>query len=209
MVVLSVVALVIITIILVPQYYRSKRMSSRLGCGSNLKQIALSFRMFAGDNEQKFPFETRNSVAYTNDSQAWLHFMAMSNELGSTKILLCPSDIGQKSPADGFTSNTNSPKLQSLATLKNNAVSYFVGLDAKDGNHDTWLSGDGRLSNASHSHNGPLLYANDPSKLHWLQPIHDDRPNVAMASGMVQRGRNLTNSAPWPTNTSNRLLLPQ
>ena len=66
--------------------------SPRIKCAGNLKQIGLSFRVFANDHDDKFPFLVTNSLAFGNVTQAWLHFQAMSNECGSARILLCPAD---------------------------------------------------------------------------------------------------------------------
>jgi len=211
LVVLAVIFTVFVLLVLPGIMNRPKHRGSAAGikCSSNLKQIALSFKMFAGDNNSQFPYKARGSLAYTNDAEAWLHFQALSNELGSAKVLFCPSDVGQKSPANSFAIITNQNDIRSLPVLKNTAISYFVGLDAKDDGSDTWLAGDGQVSNASHGHKGPLLFVNDPAKLRWLQPTHAEEPSVAQASGRVQRGSHFTNNAAWPTNTANRLLLPQ
>ena len=65
---------------------------TRIHCASKLKQVGLAYRVFANDNDDKFPFLVTNSLAYGNVTQAWLHFQAMSNECCSAKILICPSD---------------------------------------------------------------------------------------------------------------------
>lgn len=50
--------------------------AERIRCVNNLKQIGLAFRIWAGDNGDKYP----------ND------FISMTNELGSWRVLQCPSD---------------------------------------------------------------------------------------------------------------------
>ncbi len=197
------------TLFILPAMSKSRLSSSRMiKCASNLKQVALSFKMFAGDNNGDFPFEASASAAYKNSAEAWLHFMSISNELGSTRILLCPEDRDRKPMAVDFTSGTNATT-NSLSTLKNSAVSYFIGLDARENRPDYWLTGDGGVSDTGHTHNGPLLFANENSDLHWPATIHEFRPNVAMADGSVQIGKKQKSLAPWPVKTSNRLLLPQ
>jgi len=203
-IVLAVIGILFVILILPGLARPTHRGSQAIKCASNLKQVALSFKMFASDNDGKYPFEVTNSIAYKNDSQAWLHFLSISNELGSAKILFCPSDDSVKSRAEDFSDGTNG-----LAFRKNSAISYFVGLDAKENQPDSWLVGDGRLGDVGHVHTGSLLFANKNSKLRWLQPLHDDRPNVALASMTNVRGSNFISGAIWPTNTNNRLLLPQ
>jgi competence protein ComGC len=177
-------------------------------CASNVKQITIAFKMFEGDNNGLLPFQTKDSLAYTNTTHAWLHFLSLSNELGSAKILLCPSDRQAKTQAVDFNSGTNAGP-QSLPTLKNAGVSYFVNLDAQSTNYDLWLTGDGRLGDVGRTNHGPLLLVNPNSRLRWDQPLHDERPNVALVYGNNHIGKKFTTSAPWPVRTTNRLLLPQ
>jgi hypothetical protein len=80
-------------------------------CVNNLKQIGVAFRMWALDHEDKFPF----NVALANGGTLELcsrgedgleknpapHFMVMSNELSSTRILTCPVDA-TRTPAIDF-----------------------------------------------------------------------------------------------------------
>ncbi len=199
---------VVFSMLLLPVGRRNHSNAVSIKCSSNLKQIALSFKMFAADHNGNFPFAAPDSLAYTDDSQAWLHFMTLSNYLGSPKLLICPADIYSKSSASFFSSRTNGAP-DTLTTRKNSAVSYFVGLDAKETNYDSWLVGDGQVSDIGRKHNGPLLYANGYSTLRWPDFIHAQSPNVAFTDGSVGRGSNFLSTARWPSGTSNRLLLPQ
>jgi len=206
------VMLILFSVFVLPAMLKSRMTSSRrIKCMSNLKQVALSFKMFAGDNNGEFPFAVPGSPAYTNDTQAWLHFLSMSNELGSTRILLCPSDDGSKSKivANIFGPTSTNENLLGLSTLKNSAVSYFVGLDARENRPAYWLTGDGGVGDTGYKHKGLLLFANENSNLQWPASVHEGNPNVAMADGSVQIGKKNKSLAPWPVKTSNRLLLPE
>jgi hypothetical protein len=72
----------------------------KITCLKNMKQIGLSFRMWANDNREKFPFNVSTNEGGTlelcavakdgfDDNSVW-HFQVMSNELNSPKILVCP-----------------------------------------------------------------------------------------------------------------------
>jgi hypothetical protein len=63
---------------------KARDRAERIACINNLKQIGLSLRIFAGDS----------------DGQAPPDFLSMSNEVGSTKILICPSDHGREAAKD-------------------------------------------------------------------------------------------------------------
>jgi hypothetical protein len=87
------------------------RRPSRLGCVNNLKQIGLSFRTWALDNDGPFPFNVSTNAGGTMefcaldsdgfDSNAALHFQVMSNELYTPILLVCPMDWTRK-PAASF-----------------------------------------------------------------------------------------------------------
>lgn len=53
--------------------------ADRIKCINNLKQIGLAMRIWAGDNNDKYPSS----------------FVVMSNELSTVKVLLCPGDKGR------------------------------------------------------------------------------------------------------------------
>jgi hypothetical protein len=50
--------------------------AERIQCVNNMKQIGLAMRVWAGDNDEKYPTS----------------LVVMSNELSTTKVLICPSD---------------------------------------------------------------------------------------------------------------------
>lgn len=83
---------------------------NRIRCINNLKEIGLAFRIWEGDNNDKYPFNVRIASGGTMelcdrqtdgfDKNAVFHFQVMSNELSTTKVLVCPSDA--KQPAIDF-----------------------------------------------------------------------------------------------------------
>jgi hypothetical protein len=58
----------------------AKARAERIQCVNNLKQVGLAFRIWAGDNNDKYPTS----------------LVVMSNELSTTKILVCPSDTARQ-----------------------------------------------------------------------------------------------------------------
>lgn len=205
-VVLAIVAVLIA--MLLPAMSKTKVHVNRIRCDNNLKQIALSFKMFADDNEQKFPFFVTNSVAFQNTNDAWLHFLALSNELGIPKILICPQDIQRHATTAAiFPPDTNS-NYPSLSILQNKAVSYFVNLDGDETKPDMVLTGDRNTYVTGLAASGSLLETSDTGLLRWNSEIHTNRGNVALCDGSVSL---LNNSYPaWKDHTNKvRLLLPQ
>jgi competence protein ComGC len=83
--------LVLLAALLLPALAAAKRKHSHIGCVNNLKQLGLSFRIWGGDNGDKYPM----LVSETNGGamerivagDALATFTCMSNEIGSTKVL--------------------------------------------------------------------------------------------------------------------------
>jgi len=113
----------------------------RLSCVSNLKEIGVANRIWAGDNGDLVP--SQQTVAsngwrdfLTNADQGakcWLNYAIMSNELGQApKLIVCPSD--ERIAADSFTN-----------IFDNSNVSYFVGVSANDMQPQSIQGGDRNL----------------------------------------------------------------
>src|SRR6266568_2342776 len=84
--------------------------AQRINCVNNLKQIGLGFRQWALDNNDQFSFNVSmnagGSLEFCDrdkdgfDRNAFRHLQPMSNELNTTKILVCPKDRSRKAAAD-------------------------------------------------------------------------------------------------------------
>jgi hypothetical protein len=135
---------------------------------------------------------------FITGADTFRHFQVMSNELSTPKILICPADT--RTAASFFSG------------LKNQNVSYFVGLDAADSYPQMLLAGDRNLTGESGPENGILkLVPGHP--VSWTETMHINQGNVGLADGSVQQCSNaglrqaLQNSGD-PTNTW-RIALPE
>ena len=136
LVVICLVAVVVA--LLLPALAAAKRKTSRVGCINNLKQDCLAFKMWSGDNSDKYPTQ----VSVTNGGAMELAFTGdvaeifcdMTNELSTPRILVCPENPGRHY-ATNFTTDFNNQK-----------ISYFIGLDADDNSPQMILSGDDNLA---------------------------------------------------------------
>jgi len=136
---------VLLVLSLMPPLAQAKVKAERIKCVSNLRQVGLAFRIFANDNDDLYPWQTNKFPAATVN-MPWQHFMAMSNELGTAKILLCPGDR-QRLPnmAVDFTANPAT----GLLAKKNSAVSYTVGVNATEELPEVPLSHDRNVGRSS------------------------------------------------------------
>jgi prepilin-type processing-associated H-X9-DG protein len=176
----------------------ARRKTQRIDCVENLKQVGLAFRIWSTDSSSDYPTAVSTnrggSKEYTGTNDAFRHFLVMSNELMTPKILVCPAD--NRAPVDSFTN------------LSNQSISYFVGMDATEPNPASILSGDRNLT-----HNGELISGLFPittnTILGWSSSIHRHAGNIAFGDGSAQL---LTSSALAEfvrnSNGSNRLLIP-
>jgi hypothetical protein len=99
---LVVVMAAILSGMLLPALSQAKGKAEEIRCANNMKMIGLSFRTWAIDHNDKFPFNVSTNLGGTLelcahgpdgfDKNAAMHFLVMSNELSTPSILVCPSD---------------------------------------------------------------------------------------------------------------------
>ena len=122
LVVIAIIA--ILAAMLLPALSQAKAKAQRIACVNNHKQIALAIRIWADSYEGKFPWKVPQTLGGgmpngTDNAQANLQLSIVSNELASTKLLLCPSDV-RRIPATNF------------ATLALTNISYAVCNEADE-----------------------------------------------------------------------------
>jgi competence protein ComGC len=93
-VVVTIFALAVLVAMLLPAFARAKTKGGPNYCVNNLKQIGLAYRIWAGDNDGKYPFErsvTNGGTLELNSGRnAWLNYLVMSNELSTPKFWFVP-----------------------------------------------------------------------------------------------------------------------
>ncbi len=184
---------------------------ARIKCANKLKQVSLAYKVFANDNDDKFPFLVTNSLAFGNVTQAWLHFQAMSNELGSAKILMCPSDRERLNDMTADFLAGPMASATSLSSKSNRAVSMIASLDADETLPNTILSGDRHLATNRFNLDGRLFLATtNRTSAAWTTNQHDGAGNIALADGSVQQVTSsaLAGEIGRSGIATNRLLLP-
>ena len=175
-----VATLAVLFVLLLPALVPVHNGRQRINCISNLKQIGIAYRLWEGDNNDKYPM----AVSVTNGGAMELVaignvaacFQVMSNELSTPKILVCPEDthlVWATNFSTGF---------------DNSHISYFVGLDATETNPQMFLSGDDNFAISGVPVKSGILPLFTNAPVTWTRARHKYvGGHIGMADGMVQQ----------------------
>ena len=196
-----VLVLALLALALMPAIPRNQARAPRINCVNNLKQIGLSFRTWALDNQDNYPMQVsitnHGAMELVNTGLLSSVFQVMSNELSTPRVLLCPTD-SKRECATNFSTG-----------FGNSNLSYFVGIDSTDTNPQMFLCGDRNITNGVAPNNG-LLNLTPDQPAGWTEKFHDRQGNVGLADGSVQQfsRSKLQEALKYTGSTNNRILLP-
>lgn len=147
-------------------------------CLNNLKQVGIAFRLWPPDQSDAYPMQYRKDRGGTKEligtGQVFVHFRALSNELQSPKLLVCPADK-QKTVAPNFNEGFSDAN-----------VSYFVGLDAAEELPQSILAGDRNLAATGRPLEKGLFVLTTNMLLSWTKNIHNNHGNICYGDGSAQ-----------------------
>ncbi len=188
LVVLAIIGL--LASLLLPALARAKEQARNVKCLSNLKQISLAAKTFATDHENLVPWHVVPAEGGTYGAaagRAWRNYSALSNDLTTPQVLVCPSDRATRLTAGSWNEFMQ-------PAFRSNALSYFVGLDSFEYWPQAMMAGDRNLAGGNPDLCGSvadlpgvraLEYRTGDNNIRWGVGVHHQKGNLALTDGSV------------------------
>jgi prepilin-type processing-associated H-X9-DG protein len=196
----TIVVLMVLATILLP-VLSGRPTGCRINCTNNLKQIGLSFKIWALDNGDRWPMDVPaadgGAKEATSKAIPFPIFQVMSNELSTPRVLVCPEDSARQAAINfgaGF-ADTN--------------LSYFVCQNPADSGTPGILLGDRNLTNQLIPGKRYIAFTRELT-LGWTKEMHSKKGNVGFGDGSVAQFPNgaLSIRRQGRAVLTNRLLVP-
>jgi prepilin-type N-terminal cleavage/methylation domain-containing protein/prepilin-type processing-associated H-X9-DG protein len=175
--IVAIAVVVLLAGLILPRMTRTHCRPQRINCVSNLKQVGLAARMWANDNGGMFSWQvstsTNGTLELVNGPSVSPHFLSMSNEMNTPRILACPKDV-------------NRVKAMSWSEFDDKHLSYFVGLDADETRPQSILSGDRNITGGVRVTNTVFQFTSN-SVVGFTRELHNQQGNLAFGDGSAMQ----------------------
>jgi len=175
LVVIAIIA--ILASLILPALARAKAKARDITCVNNLKQVGLGIRLWAGDQSDKYPWNVATNLGGSKDAFDWTdNFRVCSNELRTTKVLLCPTEIGKKYG-------------DTWATTRGDVnISYMFSKTASEVKTVVTLLGDYNITGGGGGFDPSWnVYLGSSIDAAWDPKMHVRKGNLAMTDSSVRK----------------------
>jgi len=179
---------IVLAALFLPVIARRHARPSMTSCKNNLAQLSKGMRMWATDNNDRYPMQVPltngGTMELVASGKVFPHFLVISNEINTPKVLICPYEKdGARLIATVFTFPGSSP--QSVPLTNDQSVSYFLNLYVTPTNSEGFFVGDRNLTN-NLGLSGCTMTLSSNQTVGWTSQMHCGVGNVLFADGSVQ-----------------------
>ena len=212
---------------LLPALAKAKAKAQRISCVNNLKQVGIATRIYATDNQDRFPWQvptietgpdgeevmtggTAEYLASSKYKETWKHWQALSNMIGNPKVLRCPRDKNRNQVVSFSDSSFGGEN-------GNLSYSYFIGKGADEAKPNNILSGDrnimfGTYNNDDDNEGQHIKFAKKFSAKKsplWTRSLHENQGDLLLSDSSCQQASSQKLAQYMLDSSDNELMFPR